>query len=189
MTNEPYNQPTCQAVSPYAPQIPHSPSPKSRRQFPPRSVFNTAHKRCNSNERTLTFERLTWELHAKLRGAHRTTVPHSATSSARASPQLAAPEHPPQRLNTHTEPPRHARTHKTAPASSHGDRGRGRGWLGRRARKRLLLDAAGGQAGDDVLLQVLEQQDHRDGRDHGAGREDAPRGDLRVGRPHVHADG
>ena len=57
------------------------------------------------------------------------------------------------------------------------------------AEERLLLDAAGGQAGDNVLLQVLEQQDHRDGRDHGAGREDTPRGGLRVGRPRVHADG
>ena len=34
------------------------------------------------------------ELHAKLQGAHRTTVPHSATISARASPQqLATPGH------------------------------------------------------------------------------------------------
>ena len=53
------------------------------------------------------------ELHAKLQGAHRTTVPHSTTSSARASPHSNS-----QRLDTHMELPQHARTHKTAPASS-----------------------------------------------------------------------
>ena len=35
--------------------------------------------------------------------------------------------------------PHGARTYKTAPASSHGDRGRGRGWLGRRARRAYSL--------------------------------------------------
>lgn len=79
----------------------------------PRSVFNTAHKRCNSNDPISMFERFTWELHAKLQGAHRTTVPHSATSSARASPHSNS-----QRLDTHMAPPQHARMHKTAPASS-----------------------------------------------------------------------
>ena len=53
------------------------------------------------------------KLRAKLQGAHRTTVPHSATSSARASPHSNS-----QRLNTHMELPQHARAHKTAPASS-----------------------------------------------------------------------
>ena len=53
------------------------------------------------------------ELHAKLQGAHRTTVPHSATSSARASPHSNS-----QRLDTHMELPQHARMHETAPASS-----------------------------------------------------------------------
>ena len=53
------------------------------------------------------------ELHAKLQGAHRTTAPHSATSSARASPHSNS-----QRLDTHVAPPQHARAHKTAPASS-----------------------------------------------------------------------
>ena len=53
------------------------------------------------------------ELHAKLQGAHRTTVPHSATSSARTSPHSNS-----QRLDTHMTPPQHARMHKTAPASS-----------------------------------------------------------------------
>ena len=53
------------------------------------------------------------ELHAKLQSAHRTTVPHSAISSARASPDSNS-----QRLDTHVELPQHARTHNTAPASS-----------------------------------------------------------------------
>ena len=53
------------------------------------------------------------ELHAKLQGAHRTTAPHPATSSARASPHSNW-----QRLDTHVELPQHARTHKTAPTSS-----------------------------------------------------------------------
>ena len=35
--------------------------------------------------------------------------------------------------------PHGARTYKTAPTSSHGDRGRGRGWLGRRARRAYSL--------------------------------------------------
>ena len=60
-----------------------------------------------------TIEHSIIELHAKLQGAHRTTVPHSATSSARASPHSNS-----QRLDTHMELPQHARTHKTAPASS-----------------------------------------------------------------------
>ncbi len=62
------------------------------------------------------------ELHAKLQGAHRTTVPHSATSSARASPHSNS-----QRLDTHMAPPQHAQAHKTAPASSLDEAGRGRG--------------------------------------------------------------
>lgn len=53
------------------------------------------------------------ELHAKLQGAHRTTAPHPATSSARASPHSNW-----QRLDTHVELPQHARMHNTAPASS-----------------------------------------------------------------------
>ena len=53
------------------------------------------------------------ELHANLQGAHRTTVPHLATSSARGSPHSNS-----QRLDTHMELPQHARMHKTAPASS-----------------------------------------------------------------------
>ena len=52
------------------------------------------------------------ELHAKLQGAHRTTVPYTATSSARATPHSNS-----QRLDTHMAPPQHARMHKTAPAS------------------------------------------------------------------------
>ncbi len=62
------------------------------------------------------------ELHAKLQGAHRTTVPHSATISTRASPHSNS-----QRLDTHMELPQHAQVHKTAPASSLLREGRGRG--------------------------------------------------------------
>ena len=54
------------------------------------------------------------ELHAKLQGAHRTTAPHPATSSTRASP----PHSNWQPRDTHVELPQHARMHKTAPASS-----------------------------------------------------------------------
>lgn len=69
------------------------------------------------------------ELHAKLQGAHRTTVPHSTTSSARASPHSNW-----QRLDTHVELPQHARMHKTAPASSLDEAGtRPRPGLGSRA--------------------------------------------------------
>ena len=71
-----------------------------------------------------TIEHSIIELHAKLQGAHRTTVPHSATSSARASPHSNS-----QRLDTHMELPQHARMHKTAPASSLQREGRGRGWV------------------------------------------------------------
>ena len=115
---------------------PSPPTPKVAGNSP-RSVFNTAHKRCNSNDPIYMFERFTWELHAKLHGAHRTTVQHSATSSARASTHSNW-----QRPSIHMATPQHAQTHKTAPASSHGDRGRGRGRLSRRAQAYSLTPPA-----------------------------------------------
>ena len=74
------------------------------------------------------------ELHAKLQGAHRTTVPHSTTSSARASPHSNW-----QRLDTHVELPQHARMHKTAPASSLDEAGT-RPWPGRGSRAQSRAD-------------------------------------------------
>ena len=74
MTIEPYNQLTCQAVSPHEPRTPSTP-PHLRRPpnvagNSPWSVFNTTHKRYNSNDPVYLFERFTWELHAALLGNH-----------------------------------------------------------------------------------------------------------------------
>ena len=90
MTNEPYNQPTCQALSPHKSQVTlHSPTPAPTPSLPaptpertkeatpqkvarnsPWSVFNIVHKRCNSNDAISMFERFTWELRATLLGNH-----------------------------------------------------------------------------------------------------------------------
>ena len=87
MTNEPYNQVACQAVSPHKSQVTlHSPTPAPTPSLPapsttnplpqkvagnfPWSVFNTAHKRCNSNDAISILERFAWELHATLLGNH-----------------------------------------------------------------------------------------------------------------------
>ena len=90
MTNEPYNQLTCQALSPHKSQVTlHSPTPAPTPSLPaptpertkeatpqkvarnsPWSVFNIVHKRCNSNDAISMFERFTWELRATLLGNH-----------------------------------------------------------------------------------------------------------------------
>ena len=237
MTNEPYNQVACQAVSPHKSQVTlHSPTPAPTPSLPapsttnplpqkvagnfPWSVFNTAHKRCNSNDAISILERFTWELHATLLGNHsarRQRTPNRRDLNPRrrlkarwcprpeqtaTPPPEATPErgrctrygtmHPirgttpdqkrciaygsgavPQDTRTNAElpnraTPRHnqpehrtpgghwagvgrlcytldphgARTHKIAPASSHGDGGRGRGQLGERARAYSLTAPA-----------------------------------------------
>ena len=231
MTNEPYNQLTCQALSLHKSQVtlhshPHPPGTHAHTRTPPQqthspkkvagnfpwSVFNAAHKRCNSNDAISILERFTWELHATLLGNHsarRQRTPNRRDLNPRrrlkarwcprpeqtaTPPPEATPErgrctrygtmHPirgttpdqkrciaygsgavPQDTRTNAElpnraTPRHnqpehrtpgghwagvgrlcytldphgARTHKRAPASSHGDRGRGRGERGRKAR-------------------------------------------------------
>ena len=89
----------------------------------PRSVFNTAHKRCNSNDDILKFERFTWKLRATLLGNHaRNARARARNARARARPrardaatparQLAAPrplpaprtQPAPRTLPAHTEP-------------------------------------------------------------------------------------
>ena len=109
---------------PHPPQRTHSPQ-KVARNFP-WSVFNAAYKRCNSNDAISMFERFTWELRATLLGNHTCNARDARIIHIRTSPDQ-------QRT------PASSRTHKTAPASSHGDRGRGRGWLGRRARSAYSL--------------------------------------------------
>ena len=54
----------------------HARNARARAPYPnlarnsPRSVFDTAQKRCNSNNHILKFERFTWELRATLLGNH-----------------------------------------------------------------------------------------------------------------------
>ena len=190
MTNEPYNQLSCQALSPHEPREAPFPTPTPTPNVAhnsPRSVFITTHKRCNSNDPIYMFERFTWELRATLLGNHNVRRPKPQTEkishiktpqgpkapAPHATPPEAAPKrecctrygtmHPirgtapdqkrcitygsgaaPQHTRTNAElanqaaPGPHdtrAQTHETAPASSHGDRGRGRGWLSGKARR------------------------------------------------------
>ena len=107
------------------------------------------------------FERFTWELRATLLGNHARNA-----RNARDAPivHIRSPDHPTQHPRTqhprtqhpapeHSTPPPNTaphlahtpprtRTHETAPASSHGDGGRGRGQLGERARAYSLTAPA-----------------------------------------------
>ena len=88
----------------------------------PRSVFNTAHKRCNSNDHILKFERFTWKLRATLlgnhaRNAHNTRNARNARTRARARARArrihirTSTGRPP-----HTTRPTHtARAHRKSP--------------------------------------------------------------------------
>ena len=109
------------------------------------------------------FERFTWELRATLLGNHARNArnardarivhirspdhptQHPRTQHPAPGTQHPAPEHstPPPNTAPHLAhtPPR-TRTHETAPASSHGDGGRGRGQLGERARAYSLTAPA-----------------------------------------------
>ena len=53
---------------------------------------------------------------------------------------------------------------------------------------RLALHRTGGQTGNDVLLQVLEKQDHRNCSNDRARREDTPRGIQFTRPPVVHTN-
>ena len=112
------------------------------------------------------FERFTWELRATLLGNHarnvrnacnardagirirtstgrpHTSPPNTAHTSNAARPRNAAPRArcPPQERSTPRTLP--APNAERAPASSHGDRGRGRGRLSRRARAYSLTPPA-----------------------------------------------
>ena len=92
----------------------------------PRSVFNTAHKRCNSNDHISKLERFTWKLRATLLGNHARNarnVSNARNVRARArardagstsAPQLAAPRTLPALHTTrptHTGRPTHNPPH------------------------------------------------------------------------------
>jgi len=82
MTNEPYNQLSCQALSPHEPREAPFPTPTPTPNVAhnsPRSVFITTHKRCNSNDPIYMFERFTWELRATLLGNHNVRRPKPQT--------------------------------------------------------------------------------------------------------------
>ena len=138
MTNEPYNQLTCQALSPHKSQVTlHSPTPAPTPSLPaptpehtkeatpqkvahnsPWSVFNTVHKRCNSNDAISMFERFTWELRATLLGNHARNARDARIVHIRTSPGHPTQQPPnaaPHPRNTAPRPtntaPR-ARTHK-----------------------------------------------------------------------------
>ena len=83
----------------------------------PRSVFKTAHKRCNSNDHILKFKRFTWELRATLLGNYACNardardapdagVVHIRTSSGCPTRTLHAPrtQHPASPPRTHKGP-------------------------------------------------------------------------------------
>ena len=118
----------------------HSPYPNLAHNFP-WSVFDTAHKRCNSNDAISMFERFTWELRATLLGNHARNARNARDARIihiRTSPDQ---QRAPASSQTHAEPqPRPERT--KSPASSHGDRGRGRGERGRKARAYSLTAPA-----------------------------------------------
>ena len=78
-----------------------------------------------------------------LKGLHGNYVRHcrrttSVMPAMLAMPGLSTSAHWPPK-NSDLIPLPRARMHKTAPASFHGDRGRGRGWLCRRARSAYSL--------------------------------------------------
>ena len=92
------------------------------------------------------FERFTWELRATLLGNHARNA-RNARDAHDARDAGIIHTRTPTACPTNTTRATHT---ETAPASSHGDRGRGRGWLSGKARRRLLLDAASGQAGSVI---------------------------------------
>ena len=136
MTNEPYNQPTCQALSPHKSQVTlHSPTPAPTPSLPaptpertkeatpqkvarnsPWSVFNIVHKRCNSNDAISMFERFTWELRATLLGNHTCNARDARIVHIRTSPDHLT-QHPPNAAPH----PRNAapRPTNTAPRRAH----------------------------------------------------------------------
>ena len=131
MTNEPYNQLTCQALSPHKSQVTlHSPTPAPTPSLPaptpkrtkeatpqkvarnsPWSVFNIVHKRCNSNDAISMFERFTWELRATLLGNHSRNARDARIVHIRTSPSHPTP-HPPNAAPHPRNAASRARTHK-----------------------------------------------------------------------------
>ena len=86
----------------------------------PRSVFKTAHKRCNSNDHILKFKRFTWELRATLLGNYARNARDARDAPdagihvnwpPHAHPNAARPTHTPPRP-TNTAPASPPRTHK-----------------------------------------------------------------------------
>ena len=131
MTNEPYNQLTCQVLTPHEPREAPFPTPTPTPNVAhnsPRSVFITTHKRCNSNDPIYMFERFTWELRATLLGNHARNA-RNAHDAHDARDAGIIHTRTPTACPTNTTRATHT---ETAPASSHGDRGRGRGWAGGR---------------------------------------------------------
>ena len=142
MTNEPYNQLTCQALSPHKSQVtlhphPHTPPrhlcprhpilhPPQRTHSPslnlahnfPWSVFNTAHKRCNSNDTLLIFKRFTWELRATLLGNHTCNARDARIVHIRTSPDHLT-QHPPNAAPRLAHTPPHPRTQQPTPGTQH----------------------------------------------------------------------
>ena len=76
----------------------------------PRSVFDTAHKRCNPNDSILMFERFTWELRATLLGNYACNA-----RDARDAPDVGIHVNwPPPRTPEHSPPHAHP-THAARP--------------------------------------------------------------------------
>ena len=103
----------------------HARNARARAPYPnlarnsPRSVFNTAHKRCNSNDHILKFERFTWKLRATLLGNHARNARNARTRTRARNVRARA-----RRIHirtstgrpTHTDRPTHtARAHRKSP--------------------------------------------------------------------------
>ena len=76
----------------------------------PRSVFNIAHKRCNSNDHILKFKRFTWELRATLLGNYARNA-----RNARDAPDVGIHVNRPPHAHPaspHAHPASPPRTHK-----------------------------------------------------------------------------
>ena len=99
-----------------------------------RGALPTDRVQCpNTQEQTRNWQ--TESLLAHNQPEHRTQGGHRAGIE-----QLCCALDPHRARSPHgARDPHGARTYKTAPTSSHGDRGRGRGWLGRRARSAYSL--------------------------------------------------
>ena len=165
MTNEPYNQLTCQAISPHESQVtlhshPHPPTPTPtpvplhNKPTPPKKSQAISLGQFLTQPTNVAIPTTPFKC---LKGLHGNCMRHCwgttpAMSISRPTSARHLTDKEPQPRPKHTQnpglvpntrrTPTSSRTHKRAPASSHGDRGRGRGERGRKARAYSLTAPA-----------------------------------------------